>query len=260
MINYSGIFIMSIQVIFITGCSGEIGGTIAKAFSSEKFHLALCARNFSPVEEVAREVRQLGGNATPISLDVRRRNEVEGAVETIINAFGKIDVLINAAGIGGGGPSETFSESDWDDIVDTNLKGTFLCAQAVGKYMLSRKSGKIINISSVAGLGAFPQRAAYCPSKAAVISLTKVLAIEWANRNVQVNAIAPGVIRSKMNENMIARGLLDLNAIERRTPMGRRGEASELVGAIKFLCSDEASYITGTTITIDGGWDAYSFL
>lgn len=248
------------KVVFVTGGSRGIGRALAIGLAREGAAVALSATTLGAAEATAREIAAAGGRVLPLALDVRRADQVEAAVDAILGHFGTIDVLVNNAGVAGAGPSETFPEEDWDRIVDTNLKGTFLCARAVGRHMLTRRAGKIINVSSVAGLGGFPKRAAYGASKAAVLTLTKVLAVEWADRNVQVNAIAPGVIRTELNDEMIAKGFLSLDAINRRTPMGRRGEPAELVGAVRFLASPEASYITGAVLTIDGGWSAYSFL
>jgi NAD(P)-dependent dehydrogenase (short-subunit alcohol dehydrogenase family) len=248
------------RTVFVTGGSMGIGRTLAEAFAQRGAAVAISARDLDRAERGAAAIRNHGGRVLAISADVRNKQEIEAGVARITEALGPIDVLVNNAGVAGAGPSETFAEDDWDRIVDTNLKGAFITSQAVGRGMLERGSGRIINIASVAGLGAFPKRAAYGASKAALIMLTKVLAVEWADRNVQVNAIAPGVIRTELNEQMIARGFLDLASIERRTPMHRRGETTELVGAVMFLASDEASYVTGACLAVDGGWSAYSFL
>jgi NAD(P)-dependent dehydrogenase (short-subunit alcohol dehydrogenase family) len=248
------------RVVFVTGGSEGIGRTLAFAFARRGARVALSSRDLARARRVVDDMTAEGGEGLAIQLDVRHRSDVEAAVEQVVGHFGALDVLINNAGVAGAGPSETFPEDDWDRIVDTNLKGAFLCAQAAGRHMLAHGGGRIVNIASVAGMGAFPKRAAYGSSKAGLIELTRVLAVEWADRNVQVNAIAPGVIRTELNEQMIAKGFLDLAAIERRTPMHRRGEADELVEAVMFLVSDGASYVTGACLPIDGGWSAYAFL
>jgi NAD(P)-dependent dehydrogenase (short-subunit alcohol dehydrogenase family) len=248
------------RTVLVTGGSNGIGRTLAEAFAARGAAVALSSRALERAEAVANAIRGRGGRALAVEADVRNKSQVQAAVAHVEETLGPIDVLINNAGVAGAGASETLPEEDWDRIVDTNLKGAFLCAQAVGRRMLERRSGRIVNIASVAGIGGFPKRAAYGSSKAALIMLTKVLAVEWADRNVQVNAIAPGVVRTDLNDEMIAKGFLDRAAIERRTPMHRRGETGEMVGAVMFLVSDDASYVTGACLTVDGGWTAYGFL
>jgi NAD(P)-dependent dehydrogenase (short-subunit alcohol dehydrogenase family) len=222
--------------------------------------VALLARNVDALSPVAQVIEAAGGRALVIGADVRDAAAVASAMERIRAELGTPDIVVNSAGVAGAAPSETLDEETWDRIVDTNLKGTFLVSQAAGRMMLERRQGVIVNLASIAGLGAFPKRAAYSSSKAAVIMLTKVLATEWADRGVRVNAIAPAVVRTEMNEKMIAAGHLDLPSIERRTPMHRRGEAAEIADAVLFLASDKASYITGACLEVDGGWTSYGFL
>src|SRR6266508_34187 len=201
------------KTVFITGGSSGIGRTLAEAFAQRGASVAISARELGRAETVAASIRSQGGRAFAIAADVRNAQEIEVGVARITEALGSIDILVNNAGVAGAGASETFAEDDWNRIVDTNLKGAFLTSQAVGRGMLERRFGRIVNIASTAGMGAFPKRAAYGASKAALIMLTKVLAVEWADRNVRVNAIAPGVIRTELNEQMIARGFLDLASI-----------------------------------------------
>jgi NAD(P)-dependent dehydrogenase (short-subunit alcohol dehydrogenase family) len=248
-------------VVFVTGGADGIGRALAATFAAGQARVVLTGRTHARAAAEADAIaRDTGGAVLGIGADVRHRAEVESAVEAALARFGRIDVLINNAGVAGAANSEDLAEDEWDRIVDTNLKGVFLCSQAVGRHMLGRGSGAIVNLSSIAGLDAFPRRAAYSSSKAAVAMLTKVLAVEWASRGVRVNAVAPGVIRTPLNEAMIAKGNLDLAAVNRRTPMGRRGETRDVIGAISFLASDEAAYVTGAVLTVDGGWSAYGFL
>jgi NAD(P)-dependent dehydrogenase (short-subunit alcohol dehydrogenase family) len=248
------------KVACITGGSYGIGANLALGFTNAGATVAIVARGRSRADETADRIRAAGGKTLVLAGDVRSKADMQAAADAVVGAFGRIDILINNAGVAGAAPSEDLDEGEWDRIVDINLKGTFLCCQAFGRQMLRQKSGKIVNVSSVAGLGAFPKRAAYGASKAAVIMLTKVLAVEWADRNVQVNAIAPGVIRTQLNEEMIARGNLDLAAINRRTPIGRRGETEDVLGAVVYLSSSASDYVTGAVLAVDGGWSAYSFL
>jgi len=247
------------RVVMVTGATSGIGLALVKACASAGDRVVLCARTAGAVDELA---RSLGGPARALAApaDVRRRAEVERAVALALGAFGRIDVLVNAAGVAGAAASESLDEAEWDRIVDTNLKGTFLACQVVGRAMLDAGRGAIVNVASIVAIDAFPRRAAYGSSKAAVVMLTKVLAAEWAGRGLRVNAVAPGVVRTEMNERMIAQGNLDLAAIQRRTPMGRRGEPAEVADAILFLASDRAAFTTGACLVVDGGWTSYGFL
>jgi NAD(P)-dependent dehydrogenase (short-subunit alcohol dehydrogenase family) len=246
--------------ILITGGTAGIGLDVARSFAAQGASVVLCGRDAARAVEIAADLARSGSRVIGLRADVCSAKDVCAAVGEAIAALGGIDGLVNSAGIAGAHDSESLPEEEWDRIVDTNLKGTFLVCREVGRHMLERRSGSIVNIASVAGEDGFPRRAAYGASKAGVIHLTRVLAAEWADRNVRVNTIAPGVIRTEMNERMIAAGNLNLPAIERRTPMRRRGETSEITSAIRFLLSDAASYVTGANLAVDGGWLAYGFL
>lgn len=248
------------RVVLVTGGGSGIGREVALAFGRQHAAVALLARNVAALAPVAQAIVAAGGRALVRGADVRDAAAVASAMERIRAELGTPDIVVNSAGVAGAAASETLDEETWDRIVDTNLKGTFLVCQAAGRMMLERRQGVIVNLASIAGLGAFPKRAAYSSSKAAVIMLTKVLATEWADRGVRVNAVAPAVVRTEMNEKMIAAGHLDLPSIERRTPMQRRGEAAEIADAVLFLASDKASYITGACLEVDGGWTSYGFL
>jgi NAD(P)-dependent dehydrogenase (short-subunit alcohol dehydrogenase family) len=248
------------RVVLVTGAGSGIGREVAEAFGRQHAVVALLARNVDSLLPVAGVIEATGGRALALGADVRDAAAVTAAMARIRAELGTPDIVVNSAGVAGAAPSETLDEESWDRIVDTNLKGTFLVCQAAGKLMLERRQGAIVNLASIAGLGAFPKRAAYSSSKAGVVMLTKVLASEWADRGVRVNAVAPGVVRTEMNERMIAAGHLDLPAIERRTPMHRRAEASEVADAVLFLASGAARYITGACLEVDGGWTSYGFL
>lgn len=248
------------KVALVTGGSMGIGHAVAAAFAAAGAHVALTSRTLDRAESVANSLPVAGGKALGLAMEVQDAASVAAAMDQLCSELGPPDVLVHSAGVAGAAPSETLAEAEWDRIVDTNLKGTFLTNQAAGRCMLDRGGGAIINLASIAGLGAFPKRAAYSTSKAGVIMLTKVLAVEWADRDVRVNAIAPAVIRTDLNERMIAAGHLDLLAIEKRTPLHRRGEPVEVADAALFLASDAARYITGACLELDGGWTAYGFL
>jgi len=177
-----------------------------------------------------------------------------------VEHFGRLDIMVNNAGISMAHPSEELSPKDWQQALDTDLSGMFYGCQCAARKMIPQGGGCIINITSVYGIVAAPGRAAYCSSKAAGNMLTKVLAVEWAKKNIRVNAIAPGYFRTELVQGVIDKGMLPLRAIEKRTPLGRIGEVKELLGLAVYLASDESAYMTGSVINIDGGWEAYGYL
>lgn len=248
------------KVAIVTGASRGIGRELAGALAESGARVVLAARDLPLLEEVAKGLESKGAQTLTIRTDVTVKRDVNAMVSATLARWQRIDLLVNNAGVNAPGASEDLAEEEFDRCMAVNVKGVFLCSQAVGRVMLRQGSGSIINIASVAGLVGFPKRAAYGTSKAAVVMLTKILGIEWAKRGVRVNAIAPGVYRTPMNEEMIAKGHLNLEQIERRIPMGRRGELPELFGVLRFLASDDSRYVTGETIAVDGGWVAYGFL
>ncbi len=203
------------------------------------------------VEEIQRPRREV----FDLKVDVTSKKEVAEMVNRTINRFGRVDILVNNAGIYRAAPAESMSQEDWDNVLDINLKGEFLCAQEAGKQMINQGAGKIINIASIAGQFGSSQSASYCASKAGVILMTKTLAVEWAKYNVQVNAICPGVFATPMTEGMLEDKSF-LTTVENRIPMARPGKPEELVGAVIFLASKASNYMTGHALVIDGGWTA----
>jgi NAD(P)-dependent dehydrogenase (short-subunit alcohol dehydrogenase family) len=205
------------------------------------------------VEAAASEIEGRGRRSLRVSSDVSDRASLQNVLDESIRAFGKVDILVNSAGRTKRAPTLDFSEEDWNDIIDTNLTGTLRASQVFGRHMLERESGSIINIASLSTFVALYEVAAYSASKAAVASLTKSLAIEWASRGVRVNAIAPGVFRTALNQKL-------LDETERgrefllRTPMRRFGNVDELAGVAIFLASDAASFVNGEIIAVDGGF------
>lgn len=249
------------KVSLVTGASRGIGRGIAIAYAREGSDVVVnCSSSVKVAEEVANEVKALGHRALVIQADVSNRAEVEEMVNKVIKEFGKIDVLVNNAGISVVGASEDLEENRWRRGLDILLTGVFFCSQVVGKEMIKRKSGKIINIASMVGLGGIPERACYCSAKAGVINLTRVLGCEWARYNINVNAIAPGFIKTSLIEDLIAKGLYDEKILAMRAPLGRIGTPEDIADAAVFLASDESSYITGQTIVVDGDWSSYMYL
>ena len=244
---------LSGKVAVVVGGTSGIGRAIAHGLAQAGADVIPTSRRAEQVDTAAREIEELGRRSFRVTSDVSDRASLERVLAEAIKAFGKVDILVNSAGRTKRAPTLDFSETDWDDIIDTNLTGTLRAAQVFGRHMLERESGSIINIASLSTFVALYEVAAYSASKAAVASLTKSLAIEWGPRGVRVNAIAPGVFRTALNQK-----LLDETDRGRefllRTPMKRFGNVDELAGAAIFLASDAASFVNGEVIAVDGGF------
>ncbi len=244
------------RVCVITGGARGIGEAIANRFAAEGATLALWDLDGAAATETA---ARFGG--TGHACDVQSRADVERAHAETIAAHGRVDVLVNNAGVALAGPSETFSDADWDASIGVMQTGVFLVSQVVGNGMLERRSGSIVNISSINAWAAFPMRLAYCAAKAAVVAMTEVLAIEWADRGVRVNAVAPGVTRTALVQKGIDEGVIDVDRYIARTPLHRFGEPDEIARAVLYLANEEdGSFVTGTTLRIDGGWSAQGWI
>lgn len=248
----SGLDLTSKTAVVIGGTSG-IGHTLALGLAQAGADVVATGRREDLVRSVREEIEALGRRSLAVATDVGDRASVESLHTAVLAEFGHVDILLNAAGITRRTPTIDVSEKEWDQIFDTNLTGTLRACQVFGRKMIERKSGRIINIASISsGLGFF-EVAAYAASKAAVVSLTKTLAVEWAKYGVGVNAIAPGVFPTDLN-----RALLDGTPRGKeflvRTPMARYGKLEELVGAAVYLASDAASFVTGHVLAVDGGF------
>jgi NAD(P)-dependent dehydrogenase (short-subunit alcohol dehydrogenase family) len=248
------------KVAIVTGASKGIGKAIATRFAREGASLVVASRSRDALEKVAHEIKSAGGEALVVTVDVRNADSTDELVKKTVSHYGRLDLLVNNAGITMGGASEELSPEDWRTAMETDLFGVFFACQAAARVMIPQGGGNIINISSVNGILAAPRRAAYCSSKAGVNALTKVLAIEWADRNIRVNAIAPGYVRTELVQDVIDKGAISMEAILRRTPQHRIGEVEDIAGLAVYMASDESSYMTGSIVTIDGGWTAYGYL
>jgi len=196
----------------------------------------------------------------PLVCDVSRQDQVQKIIKQAIEERGRIDILVNNAGVNETGTADKFPVEKWEKVMDTDLKGVFIVSQEVGKKMIKRNQGCIINIASIAAFTPLPGRAAYCSAKAAVMMLTKVLAIDWAKYNIRVNAVAPGYVKTDMIEEMADQGVLDLRRIQKRIPMGRIGEPKEIGEIVCMMVCEKSSYMTGSTVLVDGGWAAYGYI
>ncbi len=242
------------KVAIVTGSKRGIGKAIALAFAEAGADVALCSRVVEDglLEAVAKEIQEFGRRSLAIQADIARKTDVDNMVQRVIDEFGAIDILVNNAAVVVEAPLLEFSEEDWDTTMDTDLKGYFLCCQAVGKRMVERKKGNIINMASKAGLKPRETNGVYAVAKAGVIMLTRALARELASYHIRVNAIAPYWVKT---ESAVA----DFNNPEfvkmmvATTPLGYLSEPSDIVGSALFLASDASSYITGHTLLVDGG-------
>jgi len=248
------------KVALVTGASRGIGRAIALAFAKEGADVVIDDIDLPGAENTAIEVRALNRRSVAIKADVSDRAEVEEMTNRVIKEFGRVDVLVNNAGITAVDASEKLEESQWRNVIDVDLSGVFFCSQIIGKEMIKRKSGKIVNIASVAGIGALTERACYCSAKAGVINLTRVLGCEWARYNINVNAIAPGWIKTSLVEELIRRGTYDEKTLAAMTPIPRMGTPEEIADATVFLVSEEARFITAHTLVVDGGLSSYIYL
>ena len=239
------------KVAFITGGSRGIGKEVATKFAEKGYNIVInYVSDKTDVESLKREWESKGINALILKADVTKTEEVEAVVKTAIDTFGKIDVLVNNAGITRDNLLMRMSEEEFDKVIETNLKGTFIVTKAVTKYMMKKRSGSIINLSSVVGVAGNAGQCNYAASKAGVIGFTKSVAKELASRNIRANAVAPGFIETDMTA--VLSDAVKEN-IHNQIPLKRMGTAKEVANLIYFLGSDESSYITGQVINVDGG-------
>lgn len=239
------------EVVLVTGGSRGLGLEIAQAFGQAGAQVVITARREQWLTEARQSLQAQGITTHAFNCDVAEISSVEQTVKQTLETCGKIDVLINNAGLTWGTPAEKMPLERWQQVINANITGTFLMSQAVGQHMIARKAGTIINVASIAGLsGGQLNTVGYNASKAAVINLTRALAVEWAPYNIRLNCIAPGMFRTRMTEGILAHAEA---VVSNTTPLGRIGKPGELAPTVLFLASEGASYITGQVIPIDGG-------
>jgi NAD(P)-dependent dehydrogenase (short-subunit alcohol dehydrogenase family) len=249
----TSLFDLQGRTAVVLGGTTGIGHALSLGLADAGADVIASARRQEQVDQTAAAIEAKGRKTMRLTSDVGDRATLESLRDAVLSQFGKVDILVNCAGITKRAPTLDFPEADWDRILDTNLNGTMRSCQVFGKAMLNRGYGRIINIASLSTYVGLFEVAAYAASKAAVGALTKVLAVEWSRHGVLVNAIAPGVFRTDLNASL-------LDSTERgkefklRTPMGRFGKTEELVGAAVYLASDAASFVTGEILVVDGGF------
>ncbi len=249
-------FSLTGKVAIVTGSARGLGRAISLALAHAGADVALGLRDVGAHGGLPGEIEALGRRALPLQMDMTKLDQIFQAVKRTVGHFGRLDILVNNAGIAPGNLAENVREEDYDLTLAVNVKGTFFASQAAGRVMIQQKSGRIINVSSQAGFVALPTESVYCTTKAAIVHLTKCLAVEWGQHGITVNAVAPTFIETPGTEECLADPTFHADVVERIAGLHRIGKPMDVAGAVVFLASPAASLITGHTIVIDGGWTA----
>jgi NAD(P)-dependent dehydrogenase (short-subunit alcohol dehydrogenase family) len=241
------------KVALVTGGGRGLGREMALALAEVGADVAVASRTISALEKTAEEIRRRGSRSLPLPTDVSKVDQINKMIKDTLDEFGRIDILVNNAGTVIRKPSLEITEADWDRVVNTILKASFFCAQAVARVMIKQKKGKIINIGSLTSVRSLPRIIPYVASRGGILQLTKGLAVEWAPYNINVNAIGPGYFKTQQTASLFA----DKEWVKKtiaRIPLGRTGIPQDLAGVVVFLASEASDYITGQMIFVDGGW------
>lgn len=241
--------------VIVTGGSKGIGKSIALAFAEHGSKVVIVGRNESALIEATNELKNYQSDCSYISADLKNVDEINEMIEEAVGRMGSLDVLVNNAGTNIAKPALQITEEDWDQVLDVNLKASFFCSKKAAEYMIPQKSGKIVNIASQMAFVGYWNRAAYCSSKGGMVQLTKALAVEWAEHELNVNAVAPTFIDTELTEKMFADKTFEED-VYRRIPLGRLANPEDVAGAVLYLSSTISNFITGDTIKVDGGWTA----
>lgn len=243
------------RVALVTGATGGIGSDLAAALGRAGARVGVAGRRGSRVQSVVEAIRAAGGEASAIDLDLTDRSSIEAAVANVVATFGRIDILVNNAGLGTNHDAIDATEVEWDELFAVNVRGLFFACQSAARHMLAQGSGRIINMASQAGVVGIRRHAAYSASKAAVIGLTRVLALEWAPHGITVNAVAPTWVYTPGTAERLDDPTFLASVLE-RIPVGRVASTADVAAAVIYLASPGAAMVTGTVLAVDGGWTA----
>jgi len=246
------------KVALITGASSGIGRASALALASQGASVAIAARRVEKLERLKKEIKEKGGKVLVVPMDITKKEDIVAGIKKVVETFGTLDILLNDAGVGVLSPALDMTDEMWDKVLNTNLRAYFILAREAAREMMKHKYGRIINLASIlsGGVGSgMPGLVSYCASKGGVVAMTEALASEFATTGITVNAVGPGFVDTEMTEGL--KSIPEIyNKLLARTPMGRFGKPEEIAAAVVYLASDEASYTTGTTLYVDGGWTA----
>jgi NAD(P)-dependent dehydrogenase (short-subunit alcohol dehydrogenase family) len=244
------------RTALVTGAARGLGRAISLALAHAGADVALGLRDVNASGGLAADIEALGRRALPLQMDVTRLDQISRAVDDTVGRFGRLDILVNNAGVAPSNPAESYTEQDYDLTLAVNLKGAFFASQVAARVMIRQNYGRIVNLSSQAGFAALPTESVYCMTKAALVHLTRCLAVEWGKYNITVNAVAPTFIHTPGTEEALADAAFRADVVERIAALHRIGEPMEVAGAVVYLVSPAASLVTGHTLVVDGGWTA----